>query len=160
MVELHPPQASGWPRVQHMIIAAATTLGGCAHERDWYPPCWGYARRSDQVMAHESLTCMSLSWLSKNFEKIFPAAHQCDPMRREHVYSKCTMCGWRQRSYTIKGKICFEEYYCLGCGGPLLICVEIRNDKGRNKRKDDDKHKRQKTKIMLLAKYLFAHDHP
>ena len=54
-------------------------------------------------------------------------------MRREHVYARCTRCGWRQRSYTIKGKICFEEYYCLGCGGPLLICVEILNELGRNK---------------------------
>ena len=70
-------------------------------------------------------------------------------MRREYVYSKCIMCGWRQRSNTIKGKVCFEEYYCMSCGGPLLICVDICNDKSRNKCKDDNKErKRLKTKIM------------
>ena len=70
-------------------------------------------------------------------------------MRREYVYSKCIMCGWRQRSSTVRGNVCFEEYYCMSCGGPLLICVDICNDKGRNKSKVDDKgHKRQKTKIM------------
>ncbi len=71
-------------------------------------------------------------------------------MRREHVYAKCIMCGWRQRSNTARGNVCFEEYYCMSCGGPLLICVDISNDKGRNKSKDDDKgRKRQKTKIMV-----------
>ena len=71
-------------------------------------------------------------------------------MRREYVYSKCIKCGWRQRSSTVRGNVCFEEYYCMSCGGPLLICVDICNDKGRNKSKDDDKgHKRQKTKIMM-----------
>ena len=49
----------------------------------------------------------------------------------------------------------------MSCGGPLLICVDVCNDKGRNKSKDDDKgHKRQKTKIMMLACVISAHDYP
>ena len=42
-----------------------------------------------------------------------------------------------------------KEYYCKKCAGPLLIRVDVRNDKDRNKNKDDDKgHKRQKSKIQ------------
>ena len=52
-------------------------------------------------------------------------------MRREHVFTKCTQCGWRQRSHTIGGKICFDEYYCKRCGGQLLICVRIQRTKGK-----------------------------
>ena len=52
-------------------------------------------------------------------------------MRREHVFTKCTQCGWRQRSYAIRGKICFDEYYCKRCGGQLLICVRIQLTKGK-----------------------------
>ena len=54
-------------------------------------------------------------------------------MKREHVFTRCTQCGWRQRSYAIKGKICFDEYYCKRCGGQLLICVKIRLRKGKTK---------------------------
>ena len=68
-------------------------------------------------------------------------------MKREHVYSKCIRCGWRQRSSTARGNISFEEYYCKKCGGPLLICVDVCNDKDRNKSKNGDMgQKRQKTK--------------
>ena len=70
-------------------------------------------------------------------------------MRHEHVNSKCIVCSWRQRSRTVKGNISFKEYYCKKCAGPLLIRVDVRNDKDRNKNKDDDKgHKRQKSKIQ------------
>ena len=95
-------------------------------------------------------------------------------MRREHVYSKCIKCGWRQRSSTVRGNICFEEYYCKNCGGPLLICVDVLNDKDRNKSKGGDKRqKRQKAKtensfatlldvgtLMLYVGIISSHDYP
>ena len=95
-------------------------------------------------------------------------------MRREHVYSKCIVCGWRQRSSTVKGNISFEEYYCKKCGGPLLICVDVCNDKDRNKSKSGDKRqKRQKAKtensfatlldvgiLMLYAGIIFSPAYP
>ena len=73
-------------------------------------------------------------------------------MKREHVYSKCIRCGWRQRSSTVSGNISFEEYYCKKCGGQLLICVDVRNAKDRNKSKNGDMgHKRQKPKTENKA---------
>ena len=68
-------------------------------------------------------------YLGSDAENLLPT---CKPdMKREHVFTKCTQCGWRQRSYAIKGKICFDEYYCKRCGGQLLICVKIRLRKGK-----------------------------
>ncbi len=60
------------------------------------------------------------------------------------------------------------------CGGPLLICVNVRNDKDRNKSKGGDKRqKRQKAKtensfatlldvgtLMLYAGIIFSLDYP
>ena len=64
-------------------------------------------------------------------------------MKREHVYSKCIRCGWRQRPITVSGPVSFEEYFCKECGDQLLICVDVRNTKDRNK-KDNAGHKRKK----------------
>ena len=50
-------------------------------------------------------------------------------MKREHVYSKCIRCGWRQSTSTASGNISFEEYYCKKCGDQLLTCVDIHNAK-------------------------------
>ena len=69
-----------------------------------------------------------LWWTAYNRDKESPCNSH---MRREHVFTKCTQCGWRQRSHTIGGKICFDEYYCKRCGGQLLICVRIQLTKGK-----------------------------
>ena len=74
-------------------------------------------------------------------------------MKREHVYSKCIRCGWRQNTSTVSGNISFEEYYCGKCGDQLLICVDVHNAKDRNKNKKDDVgHKRQKPKTKRKTK--------
>ena len=78
-------------------------------------------------------------------------------MKREHVYSKCIRCGWRQRSITVSGPVSFEEYYCKECGGQLLICVDVRNAKDRNKSNNGDKgHKRKKPKTENKASHHWS----
>ena len=79
-------------------------------------------------------------------------------MKREHVYSKCIRCGWRQRSSTVSGNISFKEYYCKKCGGQLLICVDVRNAKDRNKSKNGDMgHKRQQPKTKNKGSQHWQH---
>ena len=67
-------------------------------------------------------------------------------MKREHVYSKCIRCGWRQQPITASGPVSFEEYFCKKCGDQLLICVDVRKTKDRNK-----KVKKKKEKGIKLA---------
>ena len=68
-------------------------------------------------------------------------------MKREHVYSKCIRCGWRQQPITASGPVSFEEYVCKECGDQLLICVDVRNAKDRNKNmKEGVGHRGKKTK--------------
>ena len=83
---------------------------------------WWITYNRDMFTFHN---IQALSWL-RHWES------PCNShMRREHVFTKCTQCGWRQRSHTIGGKICFDEYYCKRCGGQLLICVRIQRTKGK-----------------------------
>ena len=68
-------------------------------------------------------------------------------MKREHVYSKCIRCGWRQQPITASGPVSFEEYFCKECGDQLLICVDVRKAKDRNKKvKKGEKKQNKKTK--------------
>ena len=118
-----------WQNMEHMI---QITLSKHNHEKTG-TPLVGMSLQERPSHGSWGIDLHIFALAQREFWENIPSSSPVRPMRREHVYSKCTRCGWRQRSYTIKGKICFEEYYCLGCGGPLLICVEIRNDKGRNK---------------------------
>ena len=99
-----------------------------------------------QVLTH-SLNNSSIFSASVSFVALSIPLHIVRAMRREHVYAKCIRCSWRQRSRIVKGNICFEEYYCKECAGPLLICVDVRNDNERNKNKDADQGHQ-----MLLSK--------
>ena len=73
-------------------------------------------------------------------------------MKREHVYSKCIRCGWRQQPITASGPVSFEEYFCKECGDQLLICVDVRKAKDRNKTvKKEKKPKNKKKKDIKLV---------
>ena len=95
------------------------------------------------------ITVLFSAWLRSSS----PPASLCKltrAMRREHVYSKCIVCAWRQRSSTVKGKTCFKEYYCKKCSGPLLIRVHVRQDKDRDKNKNGAwGHKRRKSTFKI-----------
>ena len=62
-------------------------------------------------------------------------------VRREVVYAVCMLCHWRQRARMMQGFIAFREYYCMRCGGPLIIISEvIDDDEGHNPADTDDKN--------------------
>ena len=65
-------------------------------------------------------------------------------MKRDHVYSKCVWCGWRQQTITTSGPVSFVEYYCQKCGDQLVICSDVR--KARDKKKVKKTKKREKKK--------------
>ena len=67
-------------------------------------------------------------------------------MKREHVYTKCIECGWRQQPITVSGPVSFEEYFCKECGDQLLIYVDVRNAKDRNKKDEVGRKSKKKTK--------------
>ena len=71
-------------------------------------------------------------------------------MKREHVYSKCIRCGWRQQPITASGPVSFEEYVCKECGDQLLICVDVRKAKDRNKKVKKKNQKNGKASNWLL----------
>ena len=52
----------------------------------------------------------------------------------ECVYSQCIVCGWRQDALKQKGVVAFLEYYCIECGGNLLIHVEVREQRQETKK--------------------------
>ena len=55
-------------------------------------------------------------------------------MRVECVYSQCIVCGWLQDALKQKGVVAFLEYYCIKCGGNLLIPVEVREQRQETKK--------------------------
>ena len=55
-------------------------------------------------------------------------------MRVECVYSQCIVCGWRQDALKKKGVVAFPEYYCIECGGNLLIHAEVREQRWETKK--------------------------
>ena len=67
-------------------------------------------------------------------------------MKRDHVYSKCVWCGWRQETISTSGPVSFVEYYCQKCGDQLVICSDVRKARDRKKAKKTNKKKQKKKK--------------
>ena len=65
-------------------------------------------------------------------------------MKRDHVYSKCVWCGWRQQTITTSGPVSFVEYYCQKCGDQLVICSDVRKATDRNKKVKTKKKEEKK----------------
>ena len=64
-------------------------------------------------------------------------------MKRDHVYSKCVWCGWRQKTITTSGPVSFAEYYCQKCGDQLVICSDVRKAKDEKKKVKKTKNKKK-----------------
>ena len=50
-------------------------------------------------------------------------------MRVECVYTQCIVCGLRQDALKKNNVVAFREYYCIQCGGILLIDAEVREQR-------------------------------
>ena len=74
-------------------------------------------------------------------------------MKRDHVYSKCVWCGWRQETISTSGPVSFVEYYCQKCGDQLVICSDVRKARDRKKAKKTKTKKKKKKKHRVVCLY-------
>ena len=73
-------------------------------------------------------------------------------MRVECVYTQCIVCGWRQDALKKKNVVAFREYYCIQCGGNLLIDAEVREQRQETKNSRGTQKTLDMVRITILKR--------